>query len=141
MNKKILIFVGLVVIVGAGITFIVVNNNKDKKNEENSSKQTVQVDRINNDALILYYGDGCPHCKNIENYIEANLLDQKLNITQKEIWYNKDNSKELESKADICGLNKDTVGIPFLFDSSTNKCYTGEVDVQKILDEKAGIQS
>jgi hypothetical protein len=45
---------------------------------------------------ILFYGNGCPHCKKVEDFMKANKVTQRLDIVQKEVFFNKTNLKELE---------------------------------------------
>ncbi|MFA7653681.1 MAG: hypothetical protein WCX97_01395 [Candidatus Magasanikbacteria bacterium] len=78
-------------------------------------------------GTILYYGQQCPHCIKVEEFIKNNNLDTKIQITKKEIWYNQANAAEMINKANICGLPTATVGVPFLWDGT--KCYTGDTDI------------
>ena len=86
------------------------------------------VDTGQNAALILYYGDGCPHCKVVEDYIAQNNLQTKLDISEKEVWHNQTNLNELTNKARACGLDLNKLGIPMLWDRKTDKCYGGQTD-------------
>jgi len=79
--------------------------------------------------IILFYGQGCPACAQVEKYIKENQIESKISLIQKEVYYNKNNAKELRTKAKICGLGTQSVPIPFLWDGS--KCLTG---VQPIID-------
>jgi hypothetical protein len=141
MNKKVIAFIIiLLVVAGAVITYALVKDKNDKTDNTAASTDTSEnIARINNDELILFYGDGCPHCKIVEDYIAANNLDKKLNIQKKEVWYDKDNATELQEKGTTCGIAADNLGVPLLFDTTTNKCYVGEVDVKDLLNIKAGI--
>lgn len=78
-------------------------------------------------ALILYVGDGCPHCANVETYLKTHLETATLDITQKEVYHNQQNASELIERAKSCGLQGDSVGIPFLSDGS--RCIVGDTDI------------
>jgi glutaredoxin len=86
-------------------------------------------DPINNKTakMVLYYGNTCPHCKIVEEYIENNNFSEK--IEQKEIFANEANRNEMTKTIKSCGL--DTNGnlyVPMLWDIETGKCYGGQVD-------------
>jgi len=72
--------------------------------------------------LILFYGDGCPHCTIVENYLKEN--PPKFNLKQKEVYYNEINQKELVSRAKTCGLPENEIGVPFLWTGSD--CIVGD---------------
>ncbi|MDO8443079.1 MAG: hypothetical protein Q7S81_02380 [bacterium] len=88
------------------------------------------------DSIILYAGTGCPHCANVEKYIKENQVDSKITFTQKEVYNNQFNAKDLQSKAKICGLPTDSIGVPFLWDGENAKCFMGDVDVINFFQEK-----
>jgi len=90
-------------------------------------------------GIVLFYGNGCPHCKDVEDFIAQNKIDEKVKITRLEVWYNKNNQALLAQVAQKCGISTSTVGVPFLYDGN-NKCYVGEVDVPNFLKAQAGIK-
>lgn len=79
--------------------------------------------------MIFYYGDGCPHCANVEQYLTDHSLDGKINLVRKEIYNNQDNQAELINRALACGLNRQAVGIPLLWHDG--QCLEGD---QAIID-------
>ena len=83
---------------------------------------------------ILFYGNGCPHCKIVEEYIEENNIQDKLSFVRKEVYYNKDNALDLEAKAKICGLPARSIGVPFFWDGE--KCFIGDRNIIKFFQEK-----
>jgi glutaredoxin len=87
--------------------------------------------------VILYYGISCPHCKNVEKFIEDNKINQKLRIVLKEVWEEKNaaNAVELQIKAKKCGFKPDGIGVPFLVYGE--KCYVGEEEIVSFLTESA----
>lgn len=90
-------------------------------------------------GIILFYGQGCPHCADVEKFIAQNNIDSKLKITRLEVWYNKANAGLLSQVAQKCGITSGSVGVPFLYDGN-GKCYIGEVDVPNFLKTQAGIK-
>jgi len=90
------------------------------------------------DGIILFYGDGCPHCENVEDFISENNIEDKMAFSRLEVWNNEDNQVILAQDIKKCGMNADEVGIPFLFDG-VDKCYMGDEDVINYFKTKAGI--
>lgn len=79
----------------------------------------------NQPKTILFYGDVCPHCQNVEDYLEKNPSTVKFRHL--EVYRNRQNSVLMESKAKLCGLETDSVGVPFLFDGKN--CLVGDQDI------------
>jgi glutaredoxin len=91
-------------------------------------------------AIVYYYGDGCPHCKVVQDFIDANNITEKVSFEKKEVWKNRKNAKELEARAAACSIKPEDVGVPFVY-GGDGKCYVGEPDVRKFFSEKAGIDA
>jgi len=91
------------------------------------------------DEIVLYYGNTCPHCKEVEDFISKNNIKAKINLVEKEVYQNQGNAKELGEAAQKCGLATDSVGVPFLF--AEGKCFIGTPDVVSYLSQKAGISN
>ena len=130
MNKKVIIptILFFAVLIFA---FIVLFENK----EDNLSNNTAEENqRAEESQITLFYGDGCPHCAIVEDYIKNNNIKQKLSFEEKEVYYNQNNAKELEAKAKICGLATDSIGVPFLWVGL--KCYVGDRDIIDFLNQK-----
>jgi len=91
------------------------------------------------DGIILFYGQGCPHCKIVDDFITANKITDKVKFTNLEVWYNKDNQVILTQVAQKCGISSNQIGVPFLYDG-VSKCYEGDVDTINFFKNAAGIQ-
>jgi len=147
--KKIILFAIIVLVVAGGVWGFL-KNKKDNtkevaKTEETQSEDengTVQgattIKTTPGSDIILFIGEGCPHCKKVEDYIKANKIDEKINFDLKEIWYNKDNAAVMKQKADICKIPEDQLGVPLLFDGT--KCYVGEVEISDFFNSKINAQ-
>ena len=132
------------------------NNNTTTSNSTNSETKgkIVDGDIVMADAVAtLYYGDGCPHCTNIEKWlVDSGYLPKSTPVKQsdvdswasnakvkfniKEVWYNKSNSAELSQAAKELGLSDSSVGVPFLYDSKNKKSYIGETDIKSFFQSK-----
>ncbi len=93
---------------------------------------------IQNQEIILFYGDGCPHCEIVEEYISQNNVETKVSFAKKEAYYNKQNANDLASKAKACGIPTDSIGVPFLWDGS--KCLVGDQDIIEFFKSKINEQ-
>ena len=90
-------------------------------------------------GIVEFYGEGCPHCADVDAFVTANKIDQKVKWTKMEVWYNKSNQALLGQVAEKCGITSGSVGVPFMYDGN-GKCYIGEVDVENFLKAQAGIK-
>lgn len=94
-----------------------------------------QKNNSDNQNTILFYGDSCPHCAEVEKYIADNNIKKKVSFIEKEIYKNADNAKLLQEKAKGCGIKDADIGVPFLWLPSGN-CYMGNDDIIKIFNDK-----
>jgi len=83
--------------------------------------------------LVLFWGDGCPHCEKVKEYIQTNKLDSKVKINYKEVYYNKSNQKLLSDTVKQCPEIDSTqgIGVPLAFDPQNKQCLYGD---QPIID-------
>jgi glutaredoxin len=88
--------------------------------------------------IIYYYGETCPHCQNVSKFLDENKVAEKVSFSKKEVYSNKDNAAELQSRAKECGINSGSIGIPFVY--AQGKCFVGEPDVMDFFKKEAGIQ-
>lgn len=100
--------------------------------------------------IILFYGEGCPHCAIVEKYIEENKIKEKFSFEEKEkissggkekiffeekeVYYNRKNAKELAKRAKICGIPENSIGVPFLWNGS--KCFIGDQSIIEFFKQK-----
>jgi len=135
MKNKILIptilFIAVLI-----FSFFALSQKKDKN--QISTNETATEKNQSADQIILFYGDGCPHCAIVEEYIKKNSTGDKISFTQKEVYYNQNNAKELEAKAKICGLLTNSIGVPFLWDGE--KCLIGDRDIINFFKQKTNGQ-
>jgi len=126
--KKLLIISILFVAVMSYAVFVLA---QDKKSEiAHSSNQS----KATESEIIFFYGDGCPHCAIVEKYFEENNVQDKISFTQKEVYHNQNNAKELQTKAKICGIPTNSIGVPFLWDGK--KCLIGDKDIVDFFKQK-----
>ena len=121
MNKKILlvVFIGIILIGTAIFVFLKYGKPQESK-------------------IILFYGENCPFCAKVDEFVQDNKIEEKISFEKKEVYNNKDNAAELLEKAAKCGLAQDEIGVPFLWDGS--KCFVGDEDIINFFKQKVGIQ-
>jgi len=71
---------------------------------------------------ILFYGNGCPHCKKVEDLIKENKVTEKIDLAQKEVFFNRTNLTELNTYLAKFNLTNDKIGVPFLVINSGIDC-------------------
>ena len=87
--------------------------------------------------LYLFYGDGCPHCRALEEYLEEIKVDYpNLSIHYYETWYNKDSAKKLDEIGDLLDIN--IRGVPFtIIGGKTFSGYSKgitDIDIKKAIE-------
>ena len=64
-------------------------------------------------TMYLFYGEGCPHCKALEEFLDDYLKDKKnIELKEFEVWHNDENLKKLEDVINLMGSSES--GIPYL---------------------------
>lgn len=78
--------------------------------------------------MVIYWGEGCPHCENIKKYVADNKIDSKLKLSWKEVYKNQDNQAEMVQTAKKCPEIDTTkgMGVPFGFSTKDQKCFVGD---------------
>jgi glutaredoxin len=121
-KKTIIILFGVLAIV-AGLVFWGLQETKLPTDDPN--------------AIVYYYGEGCPHCKVVSEFLSQYNIADKVSFEKKEVWDNKVNASEMQRRAKICGIQPEGMGVPFVY--ADGKCFIGEPDVKKFFSEKANI--
>ena len=89
----------------------------------------------NESGMIFFYGNSCPHCKEVEEYIATNNIKAKLNFKELETWENQSNAALLASKAKQCGVDiSQGVPVPLFFDGQN--CYVGSDKIKEFFASK-----
>ena len=74
---------------------------------------------------ILFYGQGCPHCAKVEEFLEQNNLSDV--VVKKEIYHNPDNAQEFNRICEEQNIDMMNRGVPFLFVDNT--CFIGDKEI------------
>jgi len=125
MPKKIIIIIVVTLVLVSAILFFVLPKG-DKIEDE-----TTPNDELS--EIILFYGDECPHCALLEEWLKEN----QINIKKLEVYHNQENVDLLVKKAEICKLSTDSIGVPFLWTGSD--CISGDEPIEDFFREKLNI--
>ena len=90
-------------------------------------------------GIVIFYSDNCPHCLNVEKFLEENKVLEKVAYTRKSVDNNQANIVELIAKDKSCGIKEDSPNfgaIPLLWEKETGKCLVGDQDVINFFKEK-----
>lgn len=131
MYKR-LIIVSLLFVAATAFTIYALASHQPTGQPNNNDQQPTA------NSLILYYGDGCPHCKIVEDYLAANPATKQLKIISKEVYSNPDNANELVNHATTCGLDTADIGVPFLW--TGQNCLIGDQPIIDFLKDKTNNQ-
>ena len=72
-----------------------------------------------------FWGDGCPHCAVIEEFLATWEGKDKINIEKKEVWKDTGNSRVLGARAAACNIPQDELGVPLLV-TPEGQCIVGD---------------
>ncbi len=89
-------------------------------------------------GIILFYGKGCPHCKNVDQYLKQNNVKEKIQFQKLEVFFNEGNASLLVQFAGRCGLDTETIGVPFLWNGASSTCASGDAGVINFFKAKIG---
>jgi len=81
------------------------------------------------DDVVLFYNDDCSHCAKVDAFIESNNVGQQVEFVKLQVSHDSPNANILEDKVQICGLDFQQIGVPFLWDGKHKKCVIGYVDI------------
>ncbi len=110
-------------------------------NKINTISDTIPSPQTSSDKfdLVFYWGDGCPHCENVEKWLKENNSDNQLKISYKEVYTNKTNQTELYDIAkQYCPeiIDNGNIGVPTGFDPLSKKCIQGDTPIIDFLSDK-----
>ena len=88
--------------------------------------------------IVLFYGDTCPHCLIVNEYLQENNIKDKVSFEHLEVYKNRNNANLLAESAKKCGIKSDQVGVPLLWNEG--KCLVGDKDIIDFFKEKTGNQ-
>jgi len=124
MKKNTFIPALMFVILAVVIIFFVSKDDTDINNENTALKTDI----------ILFYGTGCQYCGVVEEFLEEKEVEKIISFKNLEVFNNKANATLLEAKARVCGLNTNSIGVPFLWDGQD--CLIGDKAIIAFFENK-----
>jgi glutaredoxin-related protein len=83
------------------------------------------------EAMILFYGEECPHCQNVITYLQEH---RTINcVEKKEVYSSNGNRTALLDTAKKCKISENEIGLPLLW--TGNKCVIGDKDIIGLFDK------
>ncbi len=83
--------------------------------------------------LLEFYGEECPHCMDMKKVVKKLEENEGLKIESLEVWHNEENLKKME------GLDQDRCGgVPYFYNTETNKWICGEAELPELTDWALG---
>lgn len=98
-----------------------------------SFNTTVDFDQ---NSITFFYGNTCPHCKIVEDFLSEEKVDDKIQFSRKEIYNSAQNKAEFDQAVKLCQLNPSQVGVPFLY--AKGDCFFGSPDVIEYFKQYVG---
>ncbi len=144
MKKKQAILTSAIILIIIGLISLVILGSKNKKVDTEvvqkpaESLSSVSSSSLNTEVPIFFYGNTCPHCADVEEWMKENKIEEKIGLVKKEVYDNRANSLELVKVAESCGLSTNSIGVPFLY-TPEGKCLIGTPDIVGYLSDKAGL--
>jgi hypothetical protein len=90
--------------------------------------------------LVFFWGSGCPHCQNVEDWVNQNSATDKLKINFKEVYNSDIGRTELFNTINqYCPeliASNGGIGVPVGFDPIKKKCIQGDTPIIDFLSSK-----
>lgn len=87
---------------------------------------------------ILFYGNGCSHCAQVEQYLKDNAIQEKFDLKLKEVYFNRNNLTEFQWYLTKLQLDTTQIGVPFLVINNEHECkyINGSVPIVDFFQKK-----
>ncbi|MDD2258036.1 MAG: hypothetical protein PHN43_02400 [Patescibacteria group bacterium] len=83
---------------------------------------------------VLYTSLGCPHCENVDKFVDDNQINHYVDFIELEVSQNQQNSQMFNATAERCGIEPDKRGVPMFYDGEN--CYLGDQDIISYFQDK-----
>jgi len=113
MKKNLLIAIIIVAILIAGIFIL-------SKKSVQTAPRPLPVGEYE-----YYWGNGCPHCTNVANFLNSWENSDKVTLQKMEVWSDPNNAKLMEERYTYCKIDRSQMGVPLLF-TPEGKCFAGD---------------
>lgn len=86
------------------------------------------------DSYEYYWGEGCPHCANVEEFLSTWENKGRIQIDKKEVYNDRGNIALFKSRAKYCELSSNQIGVPFLF-TPDGECLVGDTPIINLFEQ------
>jgi glutaredoxin len=117
MNKfLVLISTTTILILVIGVLVLSRNNKPENIAGQNTSS-----------SYEYFWGEGCPHCAKVAEFLESWENADKVQIDKKEVYQDKDNASLLAQRAKECDITG-PLGVPLLY-TPEGACISGDAPI------------
>lgn len=93
-----------------------------------SSEVSTNSSPIPSDTYLYFWGEGCPHCKNVAEFLDSWDKKDKIKLDKREVWYDRNNAKLMQERSKVCNLKTSEMGVPLMI-TPDGKCLIGDVPI------------
>ncbi|OGZ66709.1 MAG: hypothetical protein A3C50_02380 [Candidatus Staskawiczbacteria bacterium RIFCSPHIGHO2_02_FULL_43_16] len=88
------------------------------------------------DSMVLFFHNECLYCAKVDDYLRDSNAAEKLQYIRLNVLESDYNRNELQDKAQTCGLDVESIGVPFLWDGQSKQCIIGYIDIINFFNQK-----
>lgn len=115
MNKVGIIIASITILLIGGMAYLVTK-----------PKPPVQLPSYDETTHNYFWGNGCPHCEVVAEFMDSWEEKDKINLQKFEVWYDDANSELMKEKAEnVCNLSKNELTVPLLI-TPDQVCLIGD---------------
>lgn len=105
-------------------------------NEVITSSITQVPTEAKEQIYVLFYGETCPHCHDVLDWLESSQVEEELTIIKKEVYSDTKNNEQMKLAVKSCNLTSS--GVPFLF-TADKQCVVGSTPIIDYLSSEVGL--
>lgn len=114
-------------------------------NLDQQESTSVITEKKSDVEYVYYWGNWCPHCAKVNAFFDKNQILDKYNVSKKEIWYDRNNAKEMTEVVSALWIPENQVWVPFMVfkDQQTNnyRFLNGDTPIISYFAELEGLSS
>ncbi len=104
--------------------------------DDQSEMVVESSDSTRDQKFVFFYGDTCPYCHDVMDWMDETGVESMLDITRKEVYNDAKNSEQMNLAVRSCGMAQS--GVPMMY-TSDKECIVGSTPIIDHLSEVAGI--
>lgn len=89
-------------------------------------QKPVDVPQREANVYEYFWGNGCPHCKVVQDFFDSWDKKDTIKLTKYEVWYDKANEKIMENRYNSCSERpQGQMKVPFMI-TPDGECLVGD---------------